>query len=262
MISRVHNRLGTGGMIVAVVALVAALTGGAYAASGGLTAKQKKQVKKIARTEAQKFSGAGPQGPVGPQGPPGAPGQTGANGVNGKSVVIDNESQGVHCAAGGLNIEVEGSGTKKYVCNGQTGFVEALPSDNSLKGVWSAADKGELTPMLVPISFDVEVSPAPTLVYIDESGAFAITVKPDGTPGFLGEESAIEALCPGSAAAPEAEPGYLCIYVQKAEKVETATSLFIGGWATPTKFGASIPLTVAATEDPALIRGTWAVTAE
>ena len=49
MISKLHNRLGTAGFVVAIIALVAALSGGAYAAQqANLSKQQKKEVKKIA----------------------------------------------------------------------------------------------------------------------------------------------------------------------------------------------------------------------
>ncbi|HVV72142.1 MAG TPA: hypothetical protein VHI52_11700 [Verrucomicrobiae bacterium] len=61
-IQRIHQKLGTAGLIVAIVALVAALAGGAYAAGGGLSGKQKKEVTKIAQVEAEKFAGDGSAG--------------------------------------------------------------------------------------------------------------------------------------------------------------------------------------------------------
>lgn len=92
MISRIHNRLGTAGFVVAIVALVAALSGAAIAAGGGkLTPTQKKEVTKIAQKEAKKFPGpagpagaAGAAGPAGPAGPAGAAGKNGENGKPGK----------------------------------------------------------------------------------------------------------------------------------------------------------------------------------
>ena len=264
MISRVHSRFGTAGMVVAVIALVVALAGGAYAASGGLTAKQKKQVKKIAQTEAKKFATAGPQGPPGPPGPAGAPGKDGSNGTDGtdgNSVVVENEAPGIKCAVGGVNVEVEESQTKNYVCNGQTGFVEALPSGSSLKGVFSGTAKDAATAILIPISFEIEVSPAPTLVYIVEGGELAYTVDSAGTFGILVEEE-VEAVCPGDPGSPEAEPGYVCLYTEKAENVEVDTSGFVGGWAKPSKYGVSLPLEVAAGAEVGAVRGTWAVQAE
>ena len=87
MLTRVQNRLGTTGLIVAIVALVVALTGTAFAAVG-LNGKQKAEVKKIAKQFAGKPGQAGPQGaqgskgdkgeqgPEGKQGPEGPPGPT------------------------------------------------------------------------------------------------------------------------------------------------------------------------------------------
>lgn len=72
------------GLTVAVVALVFALAGGAFAAGGGLTAKQKKQVKAIAKAEAGKVPGVpGPPGAVGPAGPVGPAGAAGSIGPQG-----------------------------------------------------------------------------------------------------------------------------------------------------------------------------------
>ena len=76
MFNRIRDRFGTAGLVVSIMALVLALAGGAFAASGGLNAKQKKQVKAIAK-------GLVPTGPVGPAGPAGANGQDGAAGGQG-----------------------------------------------------------------------------------------------------------------------------------------------------------------------------------
>ena len=72
MFSRMHNKLGTAGLLVAIVALVFAMVGGAYAAKGALTGKQKKEVTKIAKKYAGKPGAQGPQGPAGLVGPKGA----------------------------------------------------------------------------------------------------------------------------------------------------------------------------------------------
>jgi hypothetical protein len=85
MLSRLRKNFGTAGLLVAVVALVAALGGGAYAATG-LNGKQKTQVKNISKSFAKKFAKRGPQGPAGPpgaQGVPGAPGTDGEDGDDG-----------------------------------------------------------------------------------------------------------------------------------------------------------------------------------
>jgi Collagen triple helix repeat (20 copies) len=79
MFSRIHSKLGSAGLIVAIAALVVALTGSAFAA-GVFTKKQEKQIIKIAKKYAGK---QGPQGPPGSQGPAGAPGKEGARGPEG-----------------------------------------------------------------------------------------------------------------------------------------------------------------------------------
>jgi Collagen triple helix repeat (20 copies) len=79
MFTRIHNKLGPAGLIVAIVALVAALTGSAFAA-GVFTKKQEKQIIKIAKKYAGK---QGPQGVPGPQGPTGPAGKEGARGTVG-----------------------------------------------------------------------------------------------------------------------------------------------------------------------------------
>jgi hypothetical protein len=79
MFSRIHDRLGTAGLVVAVIALIAALSGTALAAVG-LNGKQKKEVTKIAK----KYAGQpGAPGTAGPAGAPGAAGTAGAKGDKG-----------------------------------------------------------------------------------------------------------------------------------------------------------------------------------
>lgn len=73
MFSRIHQKLGTAGFAIAIMALIVALGGAAYAAMPGLNAKQKKEVKKIAKKLVA-------PGPAGPAGPAGAKGDSGTNG--------------------------------------------------------------------------------------------------------------------------------------------------------------------------------------
>lgn len=164
MFSRIHEKLGTAGFIIAIVALVAALSGGAYAAKSGLSGKEKKEVQKIAKKEATKFAGKpganGAAGPAGPVGPAGANGKDGSNGTNGtpgaagKSVVssvftVEDEENGNPAGEpcelnGGIQMEVEGSGVKSFVCNGEEGepgspwTVGGLPTGATERGTWSA----------------------------------------------------------------------------------------------------------------------------
>jgi hypothetical protein len=240
MFAKFHERLGTVGLIVAVVALIVALTGTALAAAG-LNAKQKTEVKKIAAKVA-KPGPAGPAGPEGPQGPAGkegAPGQHGATGPTGESGATGPEGP----------------------------LLTKLTSGKTLKGFWSAAGGGgEFNPALATISFQFPVEPTPVLVFVKESGEAGFKrdiSKPlfEGGLEILSSAEAIEAFCPGNGATPSAEPGYACLYTEKEESLEDSLSNVIGGWGDPTPYGASIPFVVSASAEHGLARGTWAVTA-
>lgn len=149
MLSKLHERLGTAGLVIAVAALVAALGGTAFAAAG-LNGTQKREVQKIARKYAGKPGAPGAQGPQGPKGDPGTkgekgdaglPGSAGTNGTDGKSVVLVNEAP-ASCAEGGFTYEVEGSGEENEVCNGSaapagSSFLE--PGEEEV-GPWSLSD--------------------------------------------------------------------------------------------------------------------------
>ncbi len=143
----IREPFGTAGLIVACIALIAALAGGAYAASG-LNAKQKKEVKNIAKS----FQGTGPQGIAGPAGPVGAQGPAGVQGLkgdtgdagadgnpgaNGKSVVVGSPTP-AECQEGGATVEVQGeASSKKKICNGSPWVAGGvLPAEETLTGSW------------------------------------------------------------------------------------------------------------------------------
>jgi len=128
-IRAIREPFGTAGLIVAMVALIAALGGTALAAKGALTGKQKKEVEKIA----MKFQGSGPAGPAGPAGSKGDPGADGKNatgsaglpGEAGKSVVaaeIPAEPAEATCGGeGGAEYEIEETEEPTVICNGHQG---------------------------------------------------------------------------------------------------------------------------------------------
>lgn len=161
-----HQRFGTAGMIIAVIALVAALGGTALAAKGALTGKQKKEVEKIAK----KFQGTGPagtngtNGTNGKDGAPGAAGTNGTNGSNGKSVVVTGTASG--CDEGGASVEVEGTpASKQEICDGEAGEEGpegspwtdggTLPPGAVETGMWTAVEAENFGFATVPISFTV-----------------------------------------------------------------------------------------------------------
>jgi hypothetical protein len=250
MFNRIHQKLGTAGFIISIVALVVALGGGAYAASGGLNGKQKKEVEKIAKKYAGKSGAPGAPGPLGTTGPAGAPGVKG-------------------------DIGAAGSGTNGT--NGEAGMCsEARPDctlspDATLTGAWATGGAGfEETNAIsnFTISFPVTVSPAPVAIIENQLGPFRLGNElgeelapffgPSGGLNELEEkEEAFLEACPGTAAAPEAAPGFLCIYRGKTEgegvQVKSAA-------VEPAhEFGALVPMEVPA---GGWARGSWAVTAE
>ncbi|HEX5593210.1 MAG TPA: hypothetical protein VFX35_07675 [Solirubrobacterales bacterium] len=170
MLKRLHDKLGTVGLVVAVVALVAAVAGTAFAA-GGLTKKQEKQVIKIAK----KY--AGKQGPKGDAGPAGAPGPKGDQGPKG-----DTGAQGPQGDEGP---------------EGPAGPTETvLPPGKTETGVWSFRSKNGSTEAWLNISYPLRVEPEPKAAWV--------------TAGATGDPEK----CPGSAANPEAKPGWVCIYAK------------------------------------------------
>lgn len=254
MFSRIQSKFGTAGLLVAIVALVAAVAGTAFAAAG-LTGKQKKEVAKIAKKYAGKRGPMGPAGPVGPMGSPGAKGDAGSKGdqgakgdtgnpgAPGKSVQTGAEAEGAHCAAGGLWVEVEGSGTKEYVCNGEDaaagGPQTILHPGETETGLWSFKDK-ELTNIYANISFPLEMSTEPTFNYVSST---------EGTT----------TACPGTFLEPAATPGNLCVYGRQVENAEEPPATF-GAQINP-KLGKIMRFTPLNAEEESYGQGTWAVMA-
>lgn len=138
--SRLRERLyGAPTTAIALLALVLALGGAAYAAKRAAKPLTKAQIIALIKANA----GAGPEGK---QGPSGTNGKDGANGENGKAgepgkgVVLG--AAGAHCTTpNGTSVEVAGEpATKKYVCNGTTGYAATLPSGKTLRGLWGHTD--------------------------------------------------------------------------------------------------------------------------
>jgi hypothetical protein len=273
MISRIHNKLGTAGFVISIIALVAAMTGGAYAA---LSSSDKQLVKKESKKFSKQFSkqfalpgapgAAGPAGPAGPKGDKGDKGDQGTQGNPGNP-----GPPGTPGADG-------------------TFSTEPLPAGESLTGIWSVTGNAHVSP--AAISFPIQVSPAPTAVVQSEfagspigaelkNGSVAVFGPYSCTGDFgeptnpnciiFGEESewferlqeskeAWEAACSGSAAAPKADSGFLCVYKGDGENFTEA--LFDPSTAAKsnaaTEFGATVPYTF--TSGGGYIRGSWAVT--
>jgi hypothetical protein len=211
MFNRIHQKLGTAGFIISIVALVAALGGGAYAASGGLNGKQKKEVEKIAKKYAGKpgANGAtGPAGAAGAKGDAGAAGAAGTAGAGGSpgspgaAVTGTAITAGGVCGAGVTGVKYTLSGTSTNVCsgkNGTTGFTKTLPAKEAETGTWAISNtpSTSLGGVKAAISF-----PIPLEAALPETAVHVVLVGQVGPPEC--EE--------GTSEAPAAAPGNLCIY--------------------------------------------------
>lgn len=240
MLSFMRNRFGIPG-VISVVALVFAMLGGAYAAnkSGGAGSK--------ASASKAKRGPRGPKGPRGPAGPQGVPGPVGPQGPAGLPGSAGKEGpQGIQGKPGPL--------------------LASLPAGETLTGYWGVggslgAEEGPGR-ALVQVSFQFPVSPAPTVYYIQVGNAFAAKIPQTGTVSFPTPEE-LEAACPGTAAAPKATAGNLCIYaIEEESTVLTVVDFLPAGLAEKisraTTFGAVVPLRVQS--ELGYARGTWAVT--
>jgi hypothetical protein len=250
----------------------------------------------------------GPVGPAGAKGDNGAAGSNGSNGTDGKGAeaVSFTGSKGpiggVTCTAGGL--EVKSASATTLVCNGkpgtngQTGFTETLPPGKTETGAWAI---GELPGQVVVNDPANEVTASVARPeYIDYAISFPIplpeklvgegclSVSGDPVPAtchvhYINQagEEVVDSLindppkttpttvCTGSAAAPTAPPGHLCVYQGTILTGAQGSSFFVQR-ASEEESGAStagavirfnrILLNAGGTSPSG--RGTWAVTAE
>jgi hypothetical protein len=243
---------GKAGLTVGVIALVMALVGGAYAA-GGLTKSQEKQVTKIAKKYAGKPGAAGPQGSPGAAGAAGKDGSNGSNGTNGTNgtsaeAASFSGSKGT-CTEGQGGIEVKSAKPVTYVCNGQTGFTETLPSGKTETGAW-LGESGTAKLIRFSISF-----PIPLEAALETAQTHFVTAEQVAN-------STIPTGCAGSPTKPEAAPGNLCLF-------EGSVGGFTEGIGFATRAdtnegGAAPTGAVVVHQTPAentVYNGTWAVTA-
>jgi hypothetical protein len=243
MLTKLRKRLPlTPATAIAALALVFAMTGGAYAAGKYVITSTKQISPKVLKslqgkagakgatgaTGAAGLAGAPGAGTTGPQGAPGTPGAAGKEGPAGK----------------------EG----KQGPPGTTGFTQTLPKGSTEKGTWASQSfEGNTRVVVTPISFNIPLSASLSKTQVFFIPAEGANPDPDQ--------------CPGSVAAPEASEGNLCVYagfLTLKPDVETggiddpsAAEFGVAGAATT---GASLVLEPE-TPEGGLAYGTWAVTA-
>ncbi len=242
---------------IAIVALVFAITGGAFAATGGSSnggksasatasatplasaAKSKAKPKAGPRGlagPAGKTGATGPAGPAGPAGAAGAKGETGAAGGQGPQ-----GPQGPQGEKG----ETGKEGTPGKPGKNGTFGDEPLPAGKTLTGVYAASGSAE--------------GAYPNgLVSTGVSFALPVAVEPAVHYFKVGETPLSGSGCKGSVAEPGAEEGNLCVFAEVEANVgSVGTELKASNTST---IGADIAGPAAA-KGLVAIAGTWAVTA-
>jgi hypothetical protein len=246
--------------VIAGLALMFAMTGGAYAAKKYLITSTKQISPSVLASLKGKAGTAGPAGPAGPagtgsQGPQGPAGTKGADGSPGP--------QGSQGPAGAQGLQ------------GKQGVIhpeETLPSGASETGTWTLAigptlpGLGELGIGTAAISFTIPLAEA------QDPGRVVYLPEAYGTPGF---EGAAKPECPGNAREAKAEPGFLCIYEQgsfksievgptvtRQEHEENPTGPPIESTTVTVESADGVVIGTQSEEANGLAWGSWAVTAE
>ncbi len=260
MYSRIREQFSTTALILSIVALVFALSGGAYAASQAQTSKTK-VVKGPPGPKGKpgKAGPAGPAGPTGPKGDAGAQGATGGAGAPGKdgnsAVVTPIQSETGKCdERAGAEVSVKNTAGVVEVCEGEKGPPGSpwpaggtLPVGSTETGAWSINGTEESALfdqyLLAPISFTI-----PLAAELDEAH-----VHFQGEAGFATN-------CPGNAENPQAASGHLCVFNGLVQNMTFGgiTSLGFSFSSQANKSGAILYFTV--TDEEPVGLGSWAVT--
>jgi hypothetical protein len=249
MFTRISRRF-TYVNVAMTVALVFAMSGGAYAAGKYLITSTKQISPKVLKSLQGKTGKAGangapgPAGPTGPGGAAGANGKDGVNGVNGQDGAPGPKGdQGEPWTAGGT-----------------------LPAGKTETGTWTynLETEGE-SGQLVSVSF-----PIPLAEPLEGGTVHYILVN--GKEWDFGTETEVTSSeCLGSVSAPKAAVGNLCVYASALGTIEGFQVPAPSAITNPSKPQTGTP-TLGASANGAILQwgpmklkmgyGTWAVTAE
>lgn len=215
--------------VALTLALVFAMSGGAYAAKRYLITSTKQLSPSVLKAlegksgipgapgtvgPAGPAGSAGPAGQIGPAGPAGPGGSNGSNGTSVTSKALTTSDAGCNKEGGAEFTAAEGK--KTLVCNGKEGSPwtagGTLPKNASEKGEWNVVGVG---PALgSAISFAIPLAAA-----LDEAHTHFI-----GESEGEGESKQAAAItsheCEGNYEAPKAASGQFCVFVKTSSPVE------------------------------------------
>ena len=267
--------------VVAVLALVFAMTGGAYAAKKYLITSTKQISPSVLKSLQGKAGAAGangaqgaagPAGPVGPQGAAGAAGakgekgDAGSAGAPGKSVAVAPivaGSPGECEETGGVLVKPEG-GAGVGVCNGEEGQrgpqgIQGIPGPTCSNtgacllpvgatetGVWSFRTNNGVGRPYVNISFPLRITEEPEFHYVTIAQQIAGSAVAEGCPSTG----------PVGFVKPEAKSGQLCMY--EGNTLLNSNPPEVAGGFDPTS-GFILEFEVKKPAEEAGGTGTWAV---
>ena len=186
MFSRLRKRF-TYANVAMTLALVFAMSGGAYAASKYVITSTKQISPKVLKALKGSSGRNGTPGAAGAGGPAGAAGAQGPQGPQGAAGAKGEE--GSPWTAGGT-----------------------LPSEKTETGAWAYSLTSSASLQLIPISFSIPLAKPLTEAQVHY-------IKVNGEEYVSKTEERKSTVCLGSPAEPKATPGNLCVYAAKLGKV-------------------------------------------
>jgi len=140
-------------------------------------------------------------------------------------VTATEEAEGTgNCGGRGGSKFAVGAGTPTYACNGkqgiqgedgETGFTETLPPGKTETGTWVLGPLPTVTCEVPETSCTTQVEGATGLSEIRSPISFPIPLPADlaeANVHYMEAEATPTTECPGTAAAPQALAGHLCVY--------------------------------------------------
>jgi hypothetical protein len=234
--------------VLAGLALVFAMTGGAYAAKKYLITSTKQISPSVLKSLQGKAGPVGAPGAAGAQGAQGAQGPAGAAGAKGET-----GGQGAQGEKGEKGTTGAAGAKGAMGATGATGFTETLPSGKTETGSWvmrNGSGGAAALEFNIPLAAPFE-------------GGGNVQYNREGFP--TGASAGEKENCPGTAAEPKAKKGFLCVYTGWGEFIGGATSIQkvdTNGLSEVSTSGAVLVTTgTVEGEIRGIVTGTWAVTA-